>query len=99
MSGGVAYVLDDAGDFESRCDLRTAALEPLSEKPAPGQPEGRADADILRELLEEHLERTKSPLAAEILSSWPGALSRFVKVFPHEYRRALIELARAQKAA
>ena len=99
MSGGVAYVLDDAGDFESRCDLRTAALEPLLEKPAPGQPEGRADADILRELLEEHLERTKSPLAAEILSSWPGALSRFVKVFPHEYRRALIELARAQKAA
>ena len=32
MSGGVAYVLDEQGDFETRCNMAQVALEPLPDE-------------------------------------------------------------------
>ncbi len=81
MSGGVAFVYDDQGDFtDRRCNKTSVDLEPLA-----------ADADVekVRSLLERHRDLTGSPRAAWILEHWPQAQARFIKVFPHEYKRVL----------
>jgi glutamate synthase domain-containing protein 2/glutamate synthase domain-containing protein 1/glutamate synthase domain-containing protein 3 len=85
MSGGVAYVLDEDGAFEERCNMGMVGFEALSE----------SDAIELRAMVEEHLRRTDSPVAARVLKQWSGLLERgaFVKVMPHDYKRVLRELA------
>jgi glutamate synthase domain-containing protein 2/glutamate synthase domain-containing protein 3 len=81
MSGGIAYVLDEKGDFaEKRCNLAAVDLEPVMEK---------TDVDALRSLIEKHFDHTGSPRAKWILENWSGMLPKFVKVFPHEYKRVL----------
>ncbi len=88
MSGGVAYVLDGDGGFAGRCNTELVALEPLEEE----------DAELVRGLVEEHLQRTGSAVAARLLAGWEAARERFVKVMPHDYRRALAELALERSA-
>ncbi len=81
MSGGRAFVYDEQGDFSiRRCNLAGVDLEPLE-----------LDADVaeVRGLLERHRDLTGSPRAAWILEHWDGAQPRFIKVFPHEYKRVL----------
>ena len=81
MSGGIAYVYDDQGDFSSRrCNKASVDLEPLV---------SAEDVDIVRSLLERHRDYTGSPRAAWILEHWAEAQSQFIKVFPHEYKRVL----------
>jgi glutamate synthase (NADPH/NADH) large chain len=81
MSGGIAYVFDKSGGFSSSCCNRTSVdLEPVA---------AGADQRMLRTLIERQAEATGSPLAKWILESWSDLLPRFVKVFPHEYKRAL----------
>jgi glutamate synthase domain-containing protein 3 len=103
MSGGVAYVLDTTGDFSLRCNKAMVALESvLTEKdqPAAIRHLGRADAELLRSLIEKHLFTTGSSLARAILDDFASYRARFVKVMPHEYRRAIGEMeARAAAAA
>ena len=89
MSGGLAYVLDDASDFKSRCNMGMVEHEALS-------PE---DATFVASVLKEHLLRTGSPKAGELLANWETAQTRFVKVVPTEYRRVLAEMAKKEKAA
>jgi len=110
MSGGVAYVLDEEGGFEKRCNLSMVALEPVpaeSEASETGEVEthGRvhfnhldqADERALREHIEKHLRYSGSPRAKHILDNWQKYLHKFIKVMPTEYRRALQEIA-AQNA-
>ncbi|HUJ86514.1 MAG TPA: glutamate synthase large subunit [Burkholderiales bacterium] len=106
MSGGIAYVLDVDGDFVNRCNPAMVDLEPVlseSEQQAKLITDlwhlGQADETLLRQLLEKHVRYTGSSKAQEILDNWASYRSRFVKVFPREYRRALGELAVAQKKA
>ena len=81
MSGGVAYVFDERGDFtEKRCNLDSVDLEPLLDEP---------DVVIVRDLLLTHLELTASRRAKWILDNWNEMSSRFIKVFPHEFKRVL----------
>jgi glutamate synthase domain-containing protein 2/glutamate synthase domain-containing protein 3 len=81
MSGGIAYVFDERGDFaDTRCNLESVDLEPLIEP---------KDIQTVRELVTRHKDLTNSPLAKYILDSWHDAVSRFIKVFPHEYKRVL----------
>jgi glutamate synthase (NADPH/NADH) large chain len=106
MSGGIAYVFDERGDFtEKRCNLDSVDLEPVFETPAFGTPafgaeafvtedaqlaKARlAEAKLVRKLVTRHLGLTGSPRAAWILDNWSEALSRFIKVFPHEHKRVL----------
>ncbi|HUW84806.1 MAG TPA: glutamate synthase large subunit [Phycisphaerae bacterium] len=89
MSGGIAYVLDEAGDFaEARCNREMVDLE---------EPTGPNDVAELRELLENHYRYTASTRARMVLDSWPEILSRFVKVMPVDCRRALERMAREQQ--
>ena len=111
MSGGIAYVFDADGTFAQRCNTSMVALEPLltegqqaaaeKELAASGKARmrhlDRADDAIVRELVERHLRFTGSTLALALLDDWDASRGKFVKVFPHEYRRALTEM-HAKKA-
>jgi glutamate synthase (NADPH) large chain len=79
MSGGHAYVLDEDAQFAQRCNTALVELEALS----------MDDAALVAALLERHRELTGSVKASELLGSWESTISRFVKVVPVEYRRAL----------
>ena len=102
MSGGVAYVYDEDGQFASRCNSSMVALEKVCAKaeqagPAVGWHLGTADEMLLKKLIEDHHKWTGSLRARELLDRWAEARGRFVKVYPHEYKRVLAE--RAAKAA
>jgi glutamate synthase (NADPH/NADH) large chain len=100
MSGGVAYVYDASGDFELRANRAMVSLEPVleeGEEPPGPRHLGLPDAEILRGLVERHLFYTGSARARAILDKWSEHRGKFVKVMPHEYRRALAEME-AQRA-
>ena len=81
--GGLAYVLDEKGDFaEKRCNTAAVDLEPVGE-----------DEHMLFTLITRHAETTGSPRAKWILESWEQMLPKFIKIFPHEYRRVLVARA------
>ena len=88
MSGGFAFVLDEDGDFSRRCNQDMVDLEPLAEQD---------DLNTVRGLIQEHFELTGSARAREILQSWDGAVPKFVKIFPRDYRRVLEERKRMDK--
>ncbi len=90
MSGGMAFVLDDDGLFEKRVNPASVSLEPV---------EDAADRELLKSLLEEHVARTDSPIAAALLKDWTGAIKRFVKVMPDDYARVLAERAAKDEEA
>jgi glutamate synthase domain-containing protein 3 len=81
MSGGIAYVLDEKGDFaDKRCNKAAVDLEPVVDA---------KDECLLRGLISKHVEATASPRGKWILENWAQMLPKFVKVFPHEYKRVL----------
>ncbi len=51
----------------------------------------------LKQTITTHYEQTDSPRAAAILADWEAQVARFVRVFPHEYRRVLNEMAEKNK--
>jgi glutamate synthase domain-containing protein 2/glutamate synthase domain-containing protein 1/glutamate synthase domain-containing protein 3 len=89
MSGGVAYVLDEVGDFHSRCNLDTVTLEPLEE------PHEIAD---VKEMVQRHARYTHSELGWRVLAMWDELIPKFVKVMPKDYRRMLEAVKRAEAA-
>ncbi len=106
MSGGIAYVLDEDGEFVKRCNTAMVDLEPVlteSEQQAKLPRDlwhlGSADEVTLRRLVESHARLTGSRRAQAILDKWTLYRARFVKVFPKEYRRALGELAASASRA
>jgi glutamate synthase (ferredoxin) len=87
MSGGIAYVLDEAGDFASRVNMQNVELEKLS------------DTDEIEEiwkLIQRHQTYTKSERAAKVLADWEGMINRFVKVIPKDYKRMLQKIKEAK---
>ncbi|MBC8017275.1 MAG: glutamate synthase large subunit, partial [Verrucomicrobia bacterium] len=88
MSGGVAYILDEAGDFASRCNTQMVGLEGLEDK----------DVATLRNMVTRHAKNTGSERAEAILADWDGFLPKFVKVMPKDYKRVLQALDKAQAA-
>jgi len=100
MSGGIAYVLDIDGQFSKRCNTAMVELLPVY---AEAEQEGKlgrefwhlgeSDEANLKVLIERHAQYTGSQRARQILDEWASYRPKFVKVFPHEYKRALGELA------
>jgi glutamate synthase (NADPH/NADH) large chain len=80
MSGGIAYVLDEKGDFAARrCNTAGVDLEPVPAE----------DIDLLYGMISSHADATGSPRAKWVLENWENMLPQFVKVFPHEFKRVL----------
>ena len=86
MSGGVAFVLNEDGGFEQRCNRGMIELEPVTDE---------KDQALLRDLIQRHAQYTGSRKAKSVLDRWKAMLPQFVKVMPVEYRRVL-EARRAQ---
>ncbi|MBW2294074.1 MAG: glutamate synthase subunit alpha, partial [Deltaproteobacteria bacterium] len=85
MSGGVAYVLDQAGDFLSKVNNTAVDFDPLEAN----------DVEIIQRSLRRHFQYTRSSKADEILRKWNKFAPMFVKLVPQDYKRALAELATA----
>jgi glutamate synthase (ferredoxin) len=88
MSGGIAYVLDEAGRFDTICNHEMVDLESL---------ELDQDVDLVQGLLRKHIEATGSERAQHVLENWDRLQSKFVKVYPRDFRR-VVE-ARKKRAA
>jgi glutamate synthase domain-containing protein 2/glutamate synthase domain-containing protein 3 len=86
MSGGIAFVLDRAGDFATRVNGGMVDLDPLD----------LDDLELVRSLVDAHVRWTGSTYAAALLESWAGTVMRFVKVMPRDYKRVLRAQARAR---
>ncbi|MDE2431571.1 MAG: glutamate synthase subunit alpha [Burkholderiales bacterium] len=103
MSGGIAYVYDEDGHFAKRVNTAQVSLEKVlsaADQADAGVPmhKGLADEALLKKLIEDHHRWTGSLRAREILDNWSTAMTKFVKVFPHEYRRALTEMGAKEEA-
>ncbi|MES2491139.1 MAG: glutamate synthase subunit alpha, partial [Pseudomonadota bacterium] len=110
MSGGVAYVYDENGDFAKRCNMAMVALDPVLTSAEQDKTDkalwhslkrggqSQTDEAILKGQIERHFKFTGSTRARNLLDDWANARKKFVKVFPHEYKRALGEM-HAEKAA
>jgi glutamate synthase (ferredoxin) len=85
MSGGVAYVLDEKGDFASRCNMQMVTLEKVGDA---------HESEELRQLIKRHAEYTGSQRAWKILAMWDEMVSKFVKVMPKDYQRMLVTIDR-----
>jgi glutamate synthase (NADPH/NADH) large chain len=81
MSGGIAYVLDEDGKFEKEsCNKASVDLEKVFDP---------QDQQLLHQFVAKHFEVTESPRAKRILDNWLTMVPKFIKVFPHEYKRVL----------
>jgi glutamate synthase (ferredoxin) len=86
MSGGVAYVLDEQGDFARRVNTQMVGVEPLAEP---------QEIAAVRSLIERHATHTGSARAAAVLAQWAQMAGRFACVMPKDYKRVLACIRRA----
>jgi glutamate synthase domain-containing protein 2/glutamate synthase domain-containing protein 1/glutamate synthase domain-containing protein 3 len=87
MSGGIAYILDEAGDFKNRCNMELVALEKLTEAD---------EIEQVWKLIQRHQTYTQSKKAAKVLADWQSFVPKFVKVMPQDYARVLKSLKKVQ---
>ncbi len=80
MSGGVAYVLDVAGDFATRCNKEMVSLLKL---------EDTSEIELVKNLIHNHASLTGSKRAADVLLNWEENVGKFVRVMPNDYARVL----------
>ncbi|HEY9632492.1 MAG TPA: glutamate synthase large subunit [Coleofasciculaceae cyanobacterium] len=86
MSGGVAYILDEQGDFATRCNQQMVGLETL---------EDAEEINDLYQLIQRHADYTGSQKASKVLASWEEMVPKFVKVMPKDYKRVLQAIEKA----
>jgi glutamate synthase (ferredoxin) len=86
MSGGIAYILDEQGDFATRCNTQMVGLETL---------EDTEEINTLYQLIQQHANYTQSQKARKVLAHWDEKVPQFVKVMPRDYKRVLQALKNA----
>jgi glutamate synthase (ferredoxin) len=87
MSGGVAYVLDEAGDFTTRCNMQTVGLERI---------EDLVESEEIRQMIRRHAEHTNSRKAKYVLDNWTELSAKLVKVMPKDYKRMITAIEQAK---
>jgi glutamate synthase (NADPH/NADH) large chain len=97
MSGGIAYILDEDGSFEKRCNMAQVELERIIDNGISVTEQDMADmnnhdAQRLRGLIEKHINYTGSSRAKAIVDNWNNMLPKFIKIMPTDYRRALLDM-------
>ncbi|HQS50424.1 MAG: glutamate synthase large subunit [Sphingobacteriales bacterium 17-39-43] len=88
MSGGIAWVYDSDNSFVENCNTEMVDLDPLSPK----------DEEEILSLLNKHVQLTQSQVAKYILDDWAQQSSSFIKVFPKEYKKVLLQKELQQSA-
>merc|ERR1711988_309238 len=82
MSGGIAYIYDPENKFPDRCNFGMVGLERVVDI---------SEQALLGDYIREHLDKTKSSVAAALLDGWHREVHNFVKVMPHDFKRVLEE--------
>ncbi len=83
MSGGIAYVYDVKGKFADNCNMEMVDLDPVDNE----------DADVLKQMIQKHFNTTGSTVAKFVLGDFENQLKNFVKVFPRDYKKVLLQKA------
>lgn len=91
MSGGVAYVYDENGDFESKLNRAMVNLYPLIEC-------GDGEISEVKSRIESHVERTDSAKGKKLLADWNNIVLAIFKVLPADYERVLNALKKAEQS-
>jgi glutamate synthase (NADPH) large chain len=86
MSGGVAYVWDVNKTFVKNCNMEMVLLDTLDSE----------DEQLLYAMIEGHLKKTNSEVAAHVLSYWTSTFKNFIKVMPIDYK-AVLEKRKTEK--
>ncbi|HLO44214.1 MAG TPA: glutamate synthase large subunit [Leadbetterella sp.] len=81
MSGGLAFIYDTKGDFDSKCNKEMVNLENLED----------SDYQLLKDMIGKQYSNTKSEVAKYILDNWETEIEKFVKVYPTDYKRILMK--------
>jgi glutamate synthase (NADPH/NADH) large chain len=91
MSGGIAYVLDEDGEFQKRCNIQMVSLEQVDVDHEKELMTNMLEADEsrLKHYIQSHYSLTGSEIAKTMLDDWDSWRPRFFRVMPHEYKRAL----------
>jgi glutamate synthase (NADPH/NADH) large chain len=99
MSGGIAYVLDEVGDFRKKCNTEMVTLDTVDSDKDGEERQNMLEADEarLKYFITKHLELTGSDIAQSILADWQTWRPRFVKVMPNDYQSALKTMASDQQ--
>ena len=82
MSGGIAFVYDVNGVFESNCNKEMIDIDPIDE----------SDETLLQQLMQKHFEATGSTVAKFLLDDFENQAKNFRKVFPKEYKKVLHQM-------
>jgi len=80
MSGGIAYILDEEGNFSNKCNKEMVGLEKI---------EDIEEANKVKSMIQKHYDYTNSDVAKRILDNWSKMVDKFVKVMPVDYKRML----------
>ena len=88
MSGGIAYVLDESGDFPGKVNAQMVDVGKVTDP---------TEITELRRLVERHLEHTSSDRARQVLDAWDDMLPKFARVIPRDYKRMLDAIRRAEE--
>jgi glutamate synthase (ferredoxin) len=87
MSGGIAYVLDVAGEFPLLCNKQMVEL---------GRVEAQEEIELIRSMIERHVRYTGSARGKHILSLWEDMIPKFVRIIPKDYKRVLLAMERVK---
>lgn len=87
MSGGIAYIWNKEGDFESKCNMDMVNLFPVCED---------EDIEELIELIENHAVYTNSTVAKNVLAKWQDIKQQFIKVYPIDYQRVMEDISKLE---
>jgi glutamate synthase (ferredoxin) len=85
MSGGIAYVLDETGRFPKLVNMEMVQLEELTDE----------DREFVGKEVTKHVHHTGSTVGQRVLNDWDQMIGKFVKIMPVDYKRALVEMAKA----
>jgi glutamate synthase (ferredoxin) len=88
MSGGVAYVLDEVGNFDLNINREMVDVTKLEE------PEEIA---AVRAMIERHVKYTNSARGRDVLDRWEKVVPNFIRVMPRDYNRMLQCIKRAHE--
>jgi len=88
MSGGVAYIFDEHGDFNSRCNTEMVSIDSIDDE----------DQNTLNRMIQNHLDYTESSVAKKLLDNWSDSIAKFVKVMPNDYKRMIQNIKRVTES-
>ncbi len=91
MSGGIAYIYNEHGDFESKNNDAMSNLYKLSDCEA-------EEIEEVKARIQRHVEYTGSAKGQFILDNWEESLKKFLKVMPSDYERVLNAVKEAEKS-